>query len=307
MYTYLNFLYYYPSLPSAERRHCNNWTPSIDGTQAYTTILISAHRRHHDDQNIYDDPGFFSKYLGLKKTLPAGQAGVRDLSKLEDDLPPMSNLRGLDIGCGDGWFSRWAIQTAGAANMHCIDISQSMLGRARELSFAEADIINNCMSFERVDLNHPPSTFAVAGQEFDFAFSALAIHYLTDWPALARAVHQSINPNGWFYFSIEHPMATAARKGELVRDADGNKAWPINGYSDEGDRVRTWLSEGVVKQHRTLASYMNGLLDAGFDIVDFLEWGRADAGHLRDEKWWSTEEQLPCYLMIGARKRKQIN
>jgi 2-polyprenyl-3-methyl-5-hydroxy-6-metoxy-1,4-benzoquinol methylase len=45
-------------------------------------------------------------------------------------LPDLSGLAVVDLGCGFGWFCRWA-REHGAANVLGLDVSEKMLTRAR--------------------------------------------------------------------------------------------------------------------------------------------------------------------------------
>ena len=80
-------------------------------------------------QNIYDDPDFHAAYLRLPRSV-AGLEGAPEWPNLRAMLPPIPGARVLDIGCGLGWFSRWARQ-AGAASVLGVDISARMLTGAR--------------------------------------------------------------------------------------------------------------------------------------------------------------------------------
>ena len=53
-------------------------------------------------------------------------------------------------------------------------------------------------------------------------------------------------------------------------DASGRKIWPVEGYLDEGPRSTDWLAKGVVKQHRTIATYVNMLVEIGF-VISYVE------------------------------------
>lgn len=50
-------------------------------------------------------------------------------------LPSMHGLNVVDLGCGYGWFSRWAIEN-GAGSVLALDVSEKMLERARATTTA---------------------------------------------------------------------------------------------------------------------------------------------------------------------------
>src|SRR2546430_1829538 len=78
---------------------------------------------------------------------------------------------------------------------------------------------------------------------------------------------------GLLVFAAEHPIYTAPSQPGWSTDADGNKTWPIDGYLVEGPRSTDWLAKGVIKQHRTIGTYLNLLLRLGFTLTHIEEWG----------------------------------
>ena len=67
-------------------------------------------------QNIYDDPEFFAGYSRLPRSLD-GLDGAPEWPALRAMLPPLRGRRVLDLGCGFGWFCRWARQQGAAQVM----------------------------------------------------------------------------------------------------------------------------------------------------------------------------------------------
>lgn len=99
-------------------------------------------------QNIYDDPAFFEGYRRLPRSVN-GLAGAPEWPSLRALLPDVNGLRVVDLGCGFGWFCRWARQR-GAARVLGLDASQKMLERAK------ADTADPAIVYERVDLARGP-------------------------------------------------------------------------------------------------------------------------------------------------------
>lgn len=58
----------------------------------------------------------------------------------------------------------------------------------------------------------------------------------------------------------------AAAHPHWLKDADGRLTWPVNGYALEGQRRTDWFAKGVLKYHRTLATTLNTLIEAGLRI-----------------------------------------
>ena len=116
-------------------------------------------------QNIYDNPEFFENYQRLPRSLK-GLPGAPEWPALRALLPALGGLRVLDLGCGFGWFSRWARQN-GASRVLAIDVSRKMLARAC------AQIHDPGIRYLRGDLER----VRLQASSFDLVFSSLALHY----------------------------------------------------------------------------------------------------------------------------------
>ena len=238
-------------------------------------------------QNVYDDPGFFAGYRGLRRSRE-GLAGAPEWPTLQSMLPAMPGLRVLDLGCGFGAFTRWA-RTAGAASVIGVDLSENMLAQART-STQDPGITYLRSAIE--DLTLPAASF-------DLVYSSLALHYILDFAAVCSLVRHVLVRGGSFAFSVEHPLYTAPSRPGWQTDAAGNKTWPVDSYLLEGPRTTNWFAPGVVKQHRTLASYVNGLVAASFRLVRLEEWGPT-AEQIAEWPDLAEELQRPTFLLAAA-------
>jgi SAM-dependent methyltransferase len=240
-------------------------------------------------QNIYDDPEFFAGYSRLGRSVE-GLEGAAEWPALRALLPDLRGLSVVDLGCGFGWFCRWA-REQGAARMLGVDVSEKMLARARDtttdpaITYLQADL-------ERVELPE-------AG--FDLAYSSLALHYIEDLAGLLGKVYRALVPGGRFVFSAEHPIFTAPTNPGWLVDAAGRKTWPVDSYLCEGPRRTDWLAQGVVKQHRTLGTHLNLLLRLGFVLVHVEEWGPTDE-QIAAHPSWAEVRQRPIFLLVSGRR-----
>jgi SAM-dependent methyltransferase len=238
-------------------------------------------------QNIYDNDDFFAGYSKLRRSVE-GLAGAPEWPTLRSMLPAMEGLRVVDLGCGFGWFCRFACE-AGAARVLGLDISEKMLARAREASSDSAIL------YQRADLEH----LDLPAATFDLAYSSLALHYIVNVGDLLKVVHRALAPEGRFVFSVEHPLYTAPTRPDWLEDGRAHKTWPLDRYLDEGERSTNWLAEGVIKQHRTVATYVNLLLELGFTLRRLEEWGPSEA-QIADHPGWSVERDRPPFLLVSA-------
>lgn len=239
-------------------------------------------------QNIYDDEAFFDGYARLPRSVD-GLDAAPEWPTLRVLIGDVAGPRVVDLGCGYGWFCRW-VADAGAASVLGIDLSERMLARATAWP-ATPDAIR----YERQDLDRlelPASTF-------DLAYSSLTLHYLVDLDRFLATVHRSLVPGGRFVLSAEHPLYTAPTAPGFVEGPDRREVWPLDRYLDEGPRTTDWLAPGVVKQHRTVATYVNALLTAGFTLTRIVEWG-PDLDQVAAEPSWAVERDRPPFLLMAV-------
>jgi len=238
-------------------------------------------------QNIYEDEEFFAGYSRLRRSVE-GLDGAPEWPALRALLPDLRGCNVLDLGCGFGWFCRWA-RRQGAAHVLGIDVSEKMLTRART---ATEDI---AITYTRADMEH----LELAADSFDLVYSSLALHYVENLIGLMSQIYSSLVPGGRLVFSVEHPIFTAPSQPGWSLDAAGRKTWPVEGYLEEGPRSTDWLAKGVIKQHRTLATYLNMLIGVGFVISLVEEWGPTEE-QIAAEPAWADERQRPPFLIASA-------
>jgi ubiquinone/menaquinone biosynthesis C-methylase UbiE len=222
-------------------------------------------------QNIYDNAGFFAGYSQLRRSVD-GLDAAPEWPTLRSMLPDLGGKRVVDLGCGFGWFCRFA-REAGAAEVLGLDVSANMLARAREMTPDAA------IAYRQADLE----TLQLPEAAFDLAYSSLTLHYLENLATLLTTVHRTLVPGGRFVFSAEHPLYTE----------------PGPDYLDEGPRTTDWLAKAVVKQHRTLATYLNRLITAGFTIGRVEEWGPSRAA-IAAHPEWKIDHRRPSFLLVSA-------
>lgn len=248
-------------------------------------------------QNIYDKPDFFAGYSQLGRSVQ-GLAGAAEWPAIQALLPDLTGKRVVDLGCGFGWFARWA-RAQGAARVLGLDLSENMLARAR------AETEDPAITYQRADLETlelPPAELDGAeGAAFDLAYSSLAFHYIADFDRLARGLYGALRPGGQLVFTIEHPIYMAARQPGWSSDAAGHRSWPVNQYALEGPRITDWLAKGVVKYHRTIGTTVNSLIDAGFSLRRLQEWRPSDA-QLAAFPALAEELERPMFLLVAARR-----
>jgi len=240
-------------------------------------------------QNIYDNEEFFAGYSRLRRSV-AGLDGAPEWPALRALLPDLRGCRVLDLGCGFGWFCRWA-RAQGAGYVLGIDISENMLARAR------AATEDSLITYVRADMEN----LELSARSLDLVYSSLSLHYVENLSRLLSQVYCALAPGGSMVFSVEHPIFSATIWSEWLLDAAGRKLWPIERYLDEGPRSTDWLAKGVIKQHRTLATYINMLIGQGFSLSHVEEWGPTEE-QIAAQPDWADERARPPFLLVAARR-----
>ncbi|AHF91021.1 SAM-dependent methyltransferase [Opitutaceae bacterium TAV5] len=159
-------------------------------------------------QNIYDNPEFHEGYSQLDRSVH-GLAGAAEWPAIRPLLPELAGKRVVDLGCGFGWFCRFAHEQ-GAAQVLGVDVSEKMLARARAMSPGAID-------YRRADL----ATLVLPESSCDFAWSSLALHYLEHLAPVFARVHRALVPGGEFVFSMEHPVYMAVEHAECCECRPG--------------------------------------------------------------------------------------
>jgi len=244
-----------------------------------------------EPQNIYDDPAFFAGYSTLER-FGAGWERAAEHDDLLALLPEVGGRRALDLGCGAGQLARH-LATMGAAEVVGIDVSERMLALARA-EWAHPRVTYRRESVEEV---------AFPAARFDLVVSSLVLHYVDDYRGLAARIGGWLAPGGVLVYSTEHPIYTARLPGDgwVLDDAGRRTRWALDRYADEGAREETWFVPGVRKVHRTLATLINGLVEAGLVVERVVE-------PVPGEQWLDRhplardERRRPMFLLVRAGK-----
>ena len=241
-------------------------------------------------ENKYDDPNFFTLYSQMPRS-SQGLSAAGEWREFRSLFPNLRHKRVLDLGCGFGWHCRYASEM-GADHVVGIDISEKMLEVARKQT-----------PQENVEYRHTPiEDAAFPPASFDVVVSSLALHYIASFTETVEKIHTFLRPGGDFVFSVEHPIFTAQGPQQWHHDAQGKIAhWPLDNYFSEGAREALFLGEKITKYHRTVATYLDGLLRAGFALTGIVEPTPSDellasVPEMRDEL------RRPMMLLVSAKR-----
>ncbi len=203
---------------------------------------------------------------------------------------PVTDLDVCDLGCGEGHLARSLAERRG--RVVGVDLS------ARLLTLARARTPDSTVVFVRDDAQR---LNALRDGAFDLVVANLALTDVPDLGATYRAVRRVLRPRGRFVFSITHPCFQAPG-ASIDLDGEGQFA---------GRRVGRYVAEGfwrstneegirgrVGAYHRTLATYLNGLVAVGFTIRGLVEPTLPpDRSH---DPYVQGQARVPSVLVIDA-------
>ena len=243
-------------------------------------------------KSVYDTESFFALYQKLRAN-PISLNNIVEKPTMLSLLPDLQGKRLLDLGCGTGEHLALYLEQ-GADFVVGVDLSESMLKQADiNLSTKRPHFSLYQSSMEQ--LSELPEN------DFDIITSSFAFHYVQDFPKLLADIKAKLKPNGTLVFSQEHPIVTAYQGGERwEKNAQKEQiAYRLNFYRDEGERDRTWFKQPFKTYHRTIATIINQLIEAGFTIEKMAE------PMLAEQPEWHAEfkdlQHRPVLLFLRAR------
>lgn len=193
----------------------------------------------------------------------------------------VAGLNVLDLGSGQGWFSRQLAERG--ASVVGVELSERQFANAvRHEQDRPLGIQYHNIDAARVADQFPPATF-------DLVTACMSIQDMDDAPAVMGGVRKVLKPGGGMAFSVPHPMTDPGGEKqspdplgretgpriwrEWERDPDGNKlALKLNHYFDSGVRPMVWSMRRpdyvweTPQWRRTLEQWSALIADAGLVV-----------------------------------------
>jgi SAM-dependent methyltransferase len=218
---------------------------------------------------------------------------------LLDACGPVVGLEIIDLGCGQGYFSR--LLAARGGHVVGVDHSEKLIGHARKIEErVKSGVEFRVVEASRVGWDWPEG-------RFDLATACVSFQDMADAGEVAKAIFRVLKARGHFVFSIPHP-ATVTPYREWERDASGAKrALKVDRYFDSGPRVCRW-NMARLERHwetpywsRTIEEWSEILSGAGLLIARLREPRPSAEAVLRAP---TLEDclRLPFFLIFDAIK-----
>ena len=205
-----------------------------------------------------------------------------------DSLGDVSGKSVIDIGCGEGRFSRLLTQLG--ATVTGVDLTKALIEKARSTSTGETYLIGNAEDLRGIE-----------SDAYDLAVSYIVLVDLLDYRSAINAAYRVLRPGGRFVVCNIHPMRSASHDNGWIAQRDKKLFYPLDSYTDEGPREWLWWGRQFVNMHRTLSSYISAFLDAGF-ILRALHEPTPSAEELAANPTFDDEYRAPNFIIYTLEK-----
>ena len=217
----------------------------------------------------------------------AVRTGMLD-SWMLDALGDVRGRRALDIGCGEGRFSR--LLAGLGAEVTGVDLTEPLIERARELAVGGDTYV----------VGDAENLAGIEDESFDIAVSYIVLVDLLDYRASIEAAYRVLRPGGRFVVCNVHPMRSAVPYGWI--NQGGRKLfYAVDNYWDEGPREFPWWGKNFVNMHRTLSSYVNAFVESGFTL-ESLDEPTPSEEQLVENPSFDDEFRAPNFIVYKLRK-----
>jgi len=220
-------------------------------------------------------------------------------------LPDINNLKGLDIGCGEGYNTRIAAKKG--AKLIAIDISEVFISSAEENERQEPLGIKYQVA-SAINLPFPDETF-------DFAIATMSLMDISNTEKALSEAFRVLEPKGFFQFSITHPCFMISDLGWVRNDEGKRTGFIVSNYFKklEGE-IEEWIFGAAPKDMtnkmrkfkiprftRILSEWLNLLIKVGFVLEEFCEpYPEEEVLKKYPEEYAS--KIIPYFLIIRCRK-----
>lgn len=215
-----------------------------------------------------------------------------------DICQPITGMKILDLGCGEGYFSR-TLLAQNPSSIIGIDISEEMINSA---------IAQN--KDERASFRTTKDTnLEFENEQFDLVVAVFVYNYffLDEMINSYREVFRVLKPGGRFVFSVPHPFFPFISKKDSNTfhfDFGEDTYFSARGIKADGTIKRRDNIELPVQMcHKTLEDYFDAINLAGFDKMPLIRELRVLPEHIEmDPSFFNPVADLPLHIALRIEK-----
>jgi 2-polyprenyl-3-methyl-5-hydroxy-6-metoxy-1,4-benzoquinol methylase len=213
---------------------------------------------------------------------------------------PLRDVAVLDLGCGQGYFSRQLASRG--ASVDAVDISPQLLAHAKSHEARQPlGIRYHLLSAADVAKRWPPEHFALVT-------ACMAVQDMADVAGALRAAASVLRRDGRMAFSVPHPMTDVIFR-EWERDASGRKlSLKLDRYFDTGSGVCEWNMPRLTAHwsspcwRHTLNEWTQLVVEAGL-VIRHLHEPRPTAEQVAANPHLDDCRRLPYFLIFDLSKQ----
>ncbi len=188
-------------------------------------------------------------------------------------LDPKQGMKVLDIGCGEGYFTR--LIDASGAYVEGVDIAKELIAKAKA---ASPDVVFHVSSAENMSV--------IKSEYFDAITCVLALQNMEKLDAVVKECARILKPKGRALFVLNHPAFRIPKQTAWGWDDAAKVQYRrVDGYLSQA-RVSIDMTPGKKTNdstwsfHRSMQDYMKAFASAKFAITRLEEW----ISHKKSEK-----------------------
>ena len=211
----------------------------------------------------------------------------------------LAGTRVLDLGCGQGWFSRQLAMQG--ARVTGIDMSARQIVHARRHEAAQPLGITYLQLDARDVATHWPEG------SFDLITACMSVQDTAAAGEILRAASQVLVPAGCMAISFPHPVTTGPNTGWVPAE-DGHKgARQIEHYFATGPHILEWRMARLAQHwrtphwHRTLEEWSALIENAGLCITRVSE-PRPTPEQVAADPKFEPASRIPYFLVLTLRR-----
>jgi ubiquinone/menaquinone biosynthesis C-methylase UbiE len=204
-------------------------------------------------------------------------------------LGELAGLRILDLGCGEGGYSREMARRG--AIVTGVDGSPRLIEIARERT-GDVHVTYRCANASALE--------ELQDAAFDRVVAAMSLMDVQDYDRAVSEAFRVVGSGGELLMSITHPCFTMRAAAWRFDEAGLPDTFTVDHYFEREvwpDHITARFLAPVLRRHRTLEDYMTGAIDAGFILREFRE-GEPTEEELGQSDRFSRISRIPYFLFL---------